>query len=98
VTASIMTIFTPNCPEALSVFLGLPVDKLPWQMQHWYPSGVEPYSGNAILDRCDPVDWVLENPWTRFSFRVGVPFSKRAFNARRKALGLPSKQVPEQIS
>lgn len=23
----------------------------------------EPYSGNCILSRVDPLDWVINNPW-----------------------------------
>jgi hypothetical protein len=92
--ASIMTLFTPTCPEALALFLGMEKKDLPWYMQHWYSQ--EPYDGNCILDRLDPVDWVLDNPWMKCKWRVGIALSKRAFAARRKALGLPPKTFKQR--
>lgn len=86
--ASITTVFTPNCPESLAFFCGMDIKDLPWQLQHWSNKDLEPYSGNSILNRLDPIDWCLNNPWNKLTFRVGIAFSKRAFNARRKDLGL----------
>jgi len=96
-TASITTLFSPNCPGGLAALLGISVDQLPWQLRNWHRGGLDPYSGNHILDRCDPIDWVLKNPWSALSFRVGIAFSKRGFNARRKALGLPPKSIDPQL-
>ena len=96
VNASIFTIFVPNCPEALAIFLGVPVTELPWQLKNWHPNNIEPYAGNHLLNRLDPIDWVLNNPWGEYKFRVGMSLSKRAYAARRKALNLPPNEVPFQ--
>lgn len=99
VGASVFTTFTPNNPKAVALLAGVDVSKLPWPLQHWYSD--EPYTGNSILSRVDPVDWILDNPWRRLRFTVTVALCKRAFKARRKALGLdpnikvPTRQEPE---
>ncbi len=100
VRASIFTAITVTCPQALALVCGVTVDDLPWPLQHWYNDA--PYSGNQILNRLDPEDWVLKNPWmpdgwrsTGLKLNVGVAHSKLAFNARRKALGLPVKVWPD---
>lgn len=100
ITASIFTVIIPNCPEALAILTGVKVEDLPWPLQHWYDD--EPYHGNSILNRLDPEDWVLENPWltchhgaTGIRFDVGAALSKHAIHARRKKLGLPRKEFKE---
>lgn len=84
--ATVFTIFRPNNPQALAQLAGVAVAKLPWPLQHWYAN--EPYTGNSILDRVDPSDWVLDNPWRRLSFDVTLALCKRAWRARRKMLDL----------
>lgn len=83
----------PNCPAALAIIFGVPVEMLPSRLSTW--STDKPYSGNSILDRLDPQDWVLHNPWNTLRFHVGLALSKRAFHARRKALGLPPIELKE---
>lgn len=99
--ATVFTIIRPTCPEALAVLAGVKVEDLPWALQHWYND--DPYHGNSILDRLDPEDWRLHNPWMHSNRRSGVSFkvwishSKQALHARRKALGLPRKEfVPSK--
>lgn len=82
-----------NCPEAIAELLGLKITDLPWPLQHTY-FGEEPYSGNSILDRIDPEDWKLENPWMKMDLNIYLPFSKSAVHARRKKLGLPRREWP----
>jgi hypothetical protein len=94
-TISYWATFTPPSAEAIAILLGCPLDELPWQLQVWLP-GTEPvYIGNSILERLDPSDWVLKNPWVQFSnsvrgfpIRVIVALSKRGVNRMRKELGL----------
>ncbi len=93
--ASVFCIFTPNCPESLSIMLGIDVADLPWQLKNWYGQN-EPYSGNSILNRLDPIDWKLQNPWRKMTFQVGICFSKRSFNARLKNLNLPQPIIEEK--
>jgi hypothetical protein len=99
--ASIFTDIRVSCPEAIAIVCGVTVAELPWPLQHWYDE--EPYHGNSILDRLDPEDWVLKNPWapphwrsTGLRLNVGIAHGKIAFNARRKALGLPIKSWAEK--
>jgi hypothetical protein len=68
---------------------------LPWQLQHWVHRDGG-YQGNPILNRLDPAEYALENPWMGITRRgrglglsVGVSLSKRAVNRIRKKLGMP---------
>jgi hypothetical protein len=91
VRATIFTEIQPTCPEALALVVGMKVEDLPWPLQHWHPEWAgEPYDGNCILNRTDPVDWVLTDPWRKQGYRILICHSKRAFIARRKALGITS--------
>jgi hypothetical protein len=92
--ASVFTVVQPNCPEALAEVCGVDVEDLPWQLQHWSPDTGEVYKGNSILDRLDPEDHEIENPWHRLVLAIHVALSRRAFDRRRKALGLPRKVWP----
>jgi len=101
IAASVFSVIHPNCPEALSILTGVKMEDLPWPLRHWYDD--EPYHGNSILNRLDPEDWVLENPWltchhraTGICFDIGVALSKHALHARRKKLGLPRKDYVEK--
>lgn len=94
VKATIFTSIRPQCPQGLAILCGVEVKDLPEVLQHWYKA--EPYVGNCILDRIDPEDWILKNYWRDLSFRAWIAFSKHAFNARRKALGLPRKVWPDK--
>jgi hypothetical protein len=96
VRATIFTVIKVTCPAAIATVCGVKIEELPWPLQYWYND--VPYYGNSILDRLDPADWVLKNPWmdnhwrsTGLKLDVGVAHCKLAFNARRKALGLPPK-------
>lgn len=99
IKASVFTVIHITCPEAIAVVCGVRVEDLPWALQHWYDDA--PYCGNSILDRLDPEDWVLHNPWMQSYSRsgvrldVGIAHCKRSFSARRKALGLPPKTWAE---
>lgn len=84
--AALFSQVEPTCPEALAALFGCTVDELPFGLQHYYVS--EPYSGNPILRRLDPSDWVLDNPWNRLRVKVYVALSKTAVNDRRRAQGL----------
>lgn len=87
VTATIFSVVAPTCAEALAFVLGVKVEELPWQLRHWNKE--RPYTGNNILNRLDPEDWVLNNPWDKFRVVIGIALSKNVVHARRKELGLP---------
>jgi hypothetical protein len=90
--ASVFTMIRPTCPEALVAITGTKPAELPWALQHWYPSSIRtPYSGNPILRRLDPQDWVLQNPWRQLDLRVNVSLCKRAYKAICRERGLEPK-------
>jgi hypothetical protein len=82
----------PEDAKSLALLAGVDVSEMPWQLQRWTRSKEPQYTGNHILNRCDPSDWVLENPWceeTRFHICIIFSLSKRHVNTRRKELSLP---------
>lgn len=85
--------FAPQDGHSIAALLQIPFEELPWQIQHWTASPLD-HPGNHILDRLDPSDWVLENPWVGTGFRrsldltIRASFSKRGVNQVRKRLGL----------
>jgi len=81
--------FRPNCPEALAVLCGVKVSELPIWLQHWYKD--EPYHGNPILDRVDPEDWKLHNPWLDLDVSVGLALTKRGLKELQKRYAKESK-------
>ena len=76
----------PDNPRALALLMGIPEKKLPWPLQHWTTR--EPYTGNSILDRIDPQDSRLDDPWRHLDLRLSIALSKRAYNRLRKEHGL----------
>lgn len=89
--ATVFTIISPDNPRALALLMGIPERKLPWPLQHW--STHEPYTGNCILDRIDPQDSRLDDPWRHLELRITITLSKRAYNRVRKEHGLPPKDL-----
>lgn len=75
--ATVFSIFSPDNPKALAVLLGIKESKLPWPLQHWTTR--EPYTGNHILDRIDPQDSLLDNPWRHLDLHVKIVLCKREF-------------------
>lgn len=92
--ASVFTVFRPRCPQSIASVLGLfDLDELPIWLRHWYSD--EPYIGNSILDRLDPADWAINNPWSNvhttghWTFTICLALSKSAWLRERRRLGLP---------
>jgi hypothetical protein len=85
--ATLSQVFAVESAAEISLITGVPVAQLPEPLQHYEQS--EPYAGNPILDRIDPMDWVLEDPWRELRLPVRVVLSKSGFNARRRQLRLP---------
>lgn len=75
-TASYWVVFYPAAAEELAVLAGCSLADLPEVLRHW--NLFEPYAGNSILDRVDPMLWRVENPWLKLSLAVRFGFSKRA--------------------
>lgn len=95
VHAQVHSCFDPNCPEAIALLLGLEVKDLHWALQHWLPD--EPYAGNHILDRVEPSDWVLHNPWKEFRVSVVFATCKTCIHDERKRLGLAPVKLERNI-
>ena len=92
--ANVFAVFQPDNPEALADIAGVKVTDLPVWLQHWYQN--EPYDGNCILDRLDPLDWVVKNPWRKLQLYVHIPFAKSNYHRARKMLGLPFYRFPDK--
>lgn len=73
---------TPETTEQLAFLCGVQVQELPDVLQHW--NMVTSDAGNHILNRIDPMDWAVRNPWIALHFKVNVFVSKRAFAAMQK--------------
>ena len=91
--ATVFTIIKPDNPRALARLMGIPENKLPWPLQHW--STREPYTGNCILNRIDPQDSRLDDPWRHLELRLTISLSKRAFNRLRKEYGVGTTAVDD---
>jgi hypothetical protein len=92
--ASVFTLIQPDNPRALALLCGIPERKLPWPLQHWWTS--EPYIGNSILDRVDPQDWKLDNPWRHLELQICIALSRRAFTRLRREYSLAKSQKDEE--
>lgn len=95
--AVVFAVIRPRSNVAVAELLGIRIDELPWQVRNWRED--DPYTGNSILNRLDPVDWVLRDPWSDihrggyFKSTVVVCLSKQAFNERREGLGLSAEEI-----
>jgi hypothetical protein len=78
--------FRPTTAEAVARIAGVPVEELPEVIRHWREK--DPYCGNSILERLDPMDWAVENPWKKVNFHVGVRTCKLCMKRYAKSKGL----------
>lgn len=85
--ASIKATFYPKTGKALAALAGVKFEEIPEVLQHWRP--LERYTGNSILDRIDPMEWAIDNPWRRgIDFDVEMSLSRNAFNSLRRKYNL----------
>jgi len=47
--------------------------------------------GNSILDKLDPLDWVIDNPWRKLNLDLSIGFSYMEYKKERKKRGLDPK-------
>lgn len=86
--ASINAVFDPKTGYALAALAGVKFEELPDVLQHWRP--LEEETGNPILQRVDPLEWALDNPWRKLmDFGVEIRLSRQAFNELRRKYSLP---------
>ncbi len=80
--ALLAAVFTPTNPQNLAALCGCVLEELPIPLQNWYSNKL--YIGNYILDRIDPMEWVVKNPWSELQFKIVVFYSKSTYNGLRK--------------
>lgn len=81
-------LFQPQTPEDLAELAGCAVTDLPDVLQHWTR---KTHSGNHLLDRVDPMDWALKNPWAKLGLNVVIMLSKRGLAHCQKQHKLKNK-------
>lgn len=73
--ASFAKILAPIKAEEVALLCNCAVEDLPLELQHWDLR--DTYKGNSILDRIDPMEWVVKNPWHKLDLRILLCVSKR---------------------
>jgi hypothetical protein len=59
------TAIKPRNAVDLAYMCGVEVSDLPELLQHWHNRDDEPYTGNSILNRIDPLEWAIHPPWEK---------------------------------
>lgn len=67
--------FMPRTAQDLALLCGCEIEGLPDVLQHW--SKEKDYVGNHLLNRLDPMDTLVKNPWKSFGAEVNLFLSKR---------------------
>jgi len=83
-------------PEELAYLTGCKsVEELPDVLQHWKGlwSTADDYTGNYILSRVDPLDWVCKNPWNELRFEVFIGVGKKILKQTAANLGTKIPQL-----
>ena len=70
--------YTPKTAAHLALLCGVEVDGLPDVLRHW--KAEDTYVGNHLLNRLDPMDTHLKDPWRKLDLCPNVYLSKRAYN------------------
>lgn len=91
--ASTSVIFSPHNAADIAWLCGVEVAALPDVLQHHNVK--DDHTGNHLLNRIDPVAWMVRNPWLKLDLRVKVPLSKSGAKALAKAY--PSPRPPEHL-
>lgn len=99
--ATVFAKLSVESPAAVAQLTRTPVEELHFGLANW--SKDDPYTGNHILSRLDPVDWVLHNPWSDvqrsyLDLDVGVCLSAKVYNQLRALLGLPHETVGVKVA
>jgi hypothetical protein len=83
--AAFMVILVPETAEQLAWLCGVEQQELPDVLQNW--SQLRKGRRNYLLNRVDPMDWKVENPWIRqLPFQLNVFLSKRAMSMLERRL------------
>ena len=95
-TATVLTFIQPHEASHAAFLCGMNLEDMPEEIQHW--GSEDPYVGNHILQRLDPEDWEIQNPWRNLNMNVSIALSKSFFNKRRKELNLPKLTINKKSS
>lgn len=80
---------SPYDIEDICNILDISIDEVPVQIKDWCATQ-KLLHGNHLLGDYDPLDWVIRDYWYHMNFGIALIFSKKAYNEKRKELGLPS--------
>ena len=80
--ATYRAVWLPQTAYDLALMAGCKISDLPPLLQNW--KARTKHRGNSILNRIDPLDWNLKNPWERETFAVVLSLSIRGRNSARK--------------
>jgi hypothetical protein len=69
--------FTPHTAEDLALLCGVAIEGLPEVLHHWAKERA--YAGNHLLDRLDPMDAQVDDPWRKTDLSANIYLSKRAY-------------------
>ena len=64
------------------------INEVPEWLHHWHKERL--YYGNPILDRIDPMLWVVKDPWVEMDFDCLIFLSKTAIKSTCKKAGIQS--------
>lgn len=67
----------PYTADDLALLCGVARSKLPDVLQHWTKERV--YVGNSLLDKLDPMDAHITNPWRKLDTIANIFLSKRGY-------------------
>ena len=73
--ASYVLVVAPQTARDIALLAGCTVDELPVEIRQW--ARHRDHRGNHLLDRVDPMDWAIEDPWSRECFSLRIYLSKR---------------------
>lgn len=84
--ASLVGHFHPRTASMLADLCGCDVSDLHELLRYWQKEKIS--LANHILDRVDPMDWAINNPWEWLNLDVRIYLSKSGFNALCKQYGV----------
>jgi hypothetical protein len=76
--AALVAHFHPTTASMLANLCGCEINQLHELLCFWRSSRI--HSGNDILNRIDPMDWVIKNHWEDLNLDIRVFISKTGFN------------------
>ena len=75
--AGVVITVEPETADQLAFLCGCDVSDLPEQIQHY---GEEKgYDGNCLLDRLDPLSYMINDPFQKMSFKITILLSKKEY-------------------